>query len=215
MSVLEKHVDRKSIKQAIDIQVVKLAKNLNLGYTLNDSQVKRIVEDLVDKYRTESIEDFMLAFKNALQGQYGTIYRLDSAVIFGWMDQYLDDKYKALEDSLYEKENEYKRAFKQNTDWFEVWDQARREADKKADEDGIQPGVRTVRQVEAYRQHLNSMTPDQIRKQGAPAPPKIEHHSTDQVYLNDVNARILACREKYLREKYPGATDEQIAELMN
>lgn len=94
------------VEVAIDIALTKLVGNLNLKWNLNDCQIKTIVEDLVDKYPNETIEDFILIFKRARQGEFGELYRLDSAVIFGWMERYLEEKYVALERSLdNEKEN--------------------------------------------------------------------------------------------------------------
>ncbi len=89
--------------------VMDLALNLNLGNTVNDFQVKTIVEDLLHEFPNESVEDFLLVFKNARHGHYGTIYRLDIAVIFQWIRQHLEEKYIVLEDNLMnEKENEYR-----------------------------------------------------------------------------------------------------------
>lgn len=100
----------KPVAQALDIALTKLVGSINVNQNLNDSQIKVIVEDLLDKYPNESLEDFILCFKKARQGEFGTIYHLHSAVIFGWMEVYLGDKYDALIRKMdREKENMYAR----------------------------------------------------------------------------------------------------------
>jgi len=80
--------------------LTKLVGSLNLKWNLNDSQILQIVEDLVERYPHETVEDFILLFRKARQNEFGEIYRLDSAVIFGWMDKYLEEKYKIAEKQL-------------------------------------------------------------------------------------------------------------------
>lgn len=83
---------------------------MNLKWNLSDGQIQQIVEDLMDKFPNETIEDFILIFKKARQNEFGEIYRLDSAVIFGWVEKYLDEKYQVIEGLLMkEKENPYER----------------------------------------------------------------------------------------------------------
>lgn len=98
--MLNKTVGSRAVAQAIDIALTKLVANVNVSQNLNDGQIKIIVEDLLDKYPNESIEDFILVFKRARQGEFGTIYHLHSAVIFSWMEFYLNEKYEALEKKL-------------------------------------------------------------------------------------------------------------------
>lgn len=95
----------KSVAQTIDIALTKLARAINITNNLNDAQIKTIVEDLMDRYKTESVEDFILVFKKARQGDFGTIYNLHSAVIFEWMEKYLDEKYQVLESKLKAEKN--------------------------------------------------------------------------------------------------------------
>lgn len=114
---LKREVPFHEIALALDIQLTRLVASLNLKWNLNDEQVKTIVEDLIDKYPNESLEDFILVFKLARTGHFkddngnGAIYRLDSAVIFGWMEQYLSEKYKALEDKLRAEKDDFKKQY--------------------------------------------------------------------------------------------------------
>lgn len=107
---LKRVVGNKIVAQAIDIQLTRLVASMNLKWNLSDGQIQQIVEDLMDKFPNETIEDFILIFKKARQNEFGEIYRLDSAVIFGWVEKYLDEKYQVIEGLLMkEKENPYER----------------------------------------------------------------------------------------------------------
>lgn len=109
---LQRVVGLRSLAIALDIQIVRLVASLNIKETLNDYQVKILVEDLLDKYPNESLEDFILCFKKARMGELGKSYnKLDSEVIFGWMTIYLTEKYVVIEDQLRkERSGEYHQA---------------------------------------------------------------------------------------------------------
>lgn len=122
---LEKEAGFVTIAQTLDIHITKLILSLNVKHTMNEGQIKVVVEDLLDKYRNESLEDFILVFKKARQNEFGDIYRLDSAVIFGWMDKYLEEKYQVIESNLMKekegfRENRYEKG-KNDSDWLTKW----------------------------------------------------------------------------------------------
>lgn len=124
ISELQRTVGNREVAQALDIQLTRLVGSLNLKWNLSDSQIKTIVEDLLDKYKNESIEDFILVFKKARQGEFGELYRLDSPVIFGWMDKYLDEKYQVVEKKLMDEKESYYKTLKHKdteTDWLKLW----------------------------------------------------------------------------------------------
>lgn len=106
---MQRVVGSRQIAIALDIQLTRLVGSLNLKWNFTDQQIKQTVEDLLDKYPNESLDDFILLFKGIRLGEYGEIIRLDSAVIFECMRQYLDIKYQAIETKLMkEKESIYK-----------------------------------------------------------------------------------------------------------
>lgn len=108
MSEISRVVGIRQVAIAIDIQLTRLIASLNLKWNITDAQIKTIVEDIMDKFPNESIEDFMMCFKKARQGEYGELFRLDSAVVFVWIQRYLDEKYEALEAELSKlKTNDY------------------------------------------------------------------------------------------------------------
>lgn len=90
----------KSVARVVDIHLTRCVAQFNRNNNLNDAQIKTLVEDLIDKYPAESIEDFILCFKMARQEEFEVPMWLDSSVIFGWMRQYLDRKYQVLEEKL-------------------------------------------------------------------------------------------------------------------
>src|SRR4051812_8486827 len=51
------------VERIIDIHLTRLVASLNLKWSLQPGQIQQIVQDLVDKYQYESIEDFILIFK--------------------------------------------------------------------------------------------------------------------------------------------------------
>jgi hypothetical protein len=135
---LKKHVEPREIAIALDIQLTRLVANLNLKWTVNDSQVKTIVEDLLEKYPNETLEDFILCFKKARQGEYGELIRLDSAIIFTWMTIYLEEKYEALEDELQkEKDRPYELPDKAEGPGYRAF----KEWSKKLTEQSRTPGL--------------------------------------------------------------------------
>lgn len=97
IATIRRYVDPGVVEGTLDFHLTRLIESLNLKWNIQTSQIKQIVEDLIDKYQYESLEDFILIFKRARQGEFGELYRLDSAVIFGWMERYLDEKYEVTE----------------------------------------------------------------------------------------------------------------------
>jgi hypothetical protein len=108
LSVLGRVAEKKVVKQLLDVHLIKLAASFNMNLTLKDYQIGQIIEDLIERYPNETIEDFIYIFKQARQGAYGEVYRLDSAVIFGWVEKHLEQKYDSLEAKLMrEKDTPY------------------------------------------------------------------------------------------------------------
>lgn len=123
ISVLKVAIGRRDIAIAMDVNLTMLVGSLNLKWNMNDSQIKILVEDLIDKYPNESLEDFILVFKRARQGEFGELYRLDTAIVFGWMEKHLEEKYQVIESKLMsEKENQYNvKPEPGGKDWLKLW----------------------------------------------------------------------------------------------
>lgn len=100
ISSLISYAGEANVKSAIECALVRLAGmfNGNAALNLKDFQVPVIADMLIENYKWESVEDFILCFRKASCGLYGEIYRIDGAVIGTWFARYLDEKYQALEE---------------------------------------------------------------------------------------------------------------------
>jgi len=86
--------------------ILNLANYLNLGNNFNNTQAIETAFLLVDKYPTESIEDFVYVFRSAKTGDFGKMYnRFDGQIIFEWMDIHLENKARKREE-LHDKQKQ-------------------------------------------------------------------------------------------------------------
>lgn len=187
ISVLRKTVGLREIAQALDVQLTKLAASVNVSQNLNDSQIKIIVEDLLDKYPNETIEDFILVFKRARQGGFGTIYHLHSAVIFGWMETYLEEKYKALEKKL---ERDRDGIFTESTCDTGPGYKAAQQYVKKLNED---------------KRAVIPMTEKEAEQEGQEKPKRKVYYRPSDTYLSQKERHL-----QYLRANYDSFTMEKL-----
>lgn len=84
-----------AVMAALDIQITRLAASINVKHNLTSMQIRQMVSDVLEKYKHESIEDILLVFKRARQGDFSKkqpIYQLDQQTIFGWIDQHMEEK---------------------------------------------------------------------------------------------------------------------------
>lgn len=196
MAELKRTVGSRQVAIALDIQLTRLVANLNLKWTVNDAQIKTIVEDLLDKYPNETIEDFILCFKKARQGEYGELIRLDGPIIFSWMRLYLDDKYKAIENDL----------MKQKDDYYKT----------------VIPDESAIERLEEWKQKINSadgfksvphLTDDEIKAEGQENPKRHAYQyneSEAQIRLREHHEKLWAFQEQTVRERHPEWTEDQI-----
>jgi len=81
------------IGKALVILIMRTANAFNVKRNINEDQATMIAGDLLDKFPTETLEDFVICFKKARQGDFGTTYEgLDSQKMFEWMGQHLESK---------------------------------------------------------------------------------------------------------------------------
>lgn len=177
-------VGSRQVAIALDIQLTRLVASLNLKWNITDGQIKTIVEDIIDKYPNESIEDFVLCFKKARTGEYGELFRLDSAVVFVWIQRYLDEKYEVLENELRKaKQNDYHEPLKQ-------------------DDEG--PGYKLFKEhvkkmTEESRNHFAGMTDADHRKFGQDKP--IRKSATGGYkYFKVGNIEVMAVTQQHAEE---------------
>lgn len=192
-------MEPREIKRALDAELTRFVAGLNLKWTINDQQISGIVEDLLYKFPNESLEDFVLMFRKARMGEFrdengnSTIYRLDGAVIFGWMDQYLSQKYEVLERNLYKEKDQVHNSFKKaEKDYLQVW----KESIELLDEEDRKAGrKRATPKTDMLRSNLNRMTEDEAKIEGAIKPPYKPYPETPPEYK-----KMLDMKAEYGRE---------------
>jgi hypothetical protein len=202
-------VGEKTVAGFIEFELIKLAERINASGNLTDGQVEFIATQLAGLYPNETIADFKICFEKGASGAYGKIFKLDGVEIGNWMKSYLDEKYTVLEGELMkEKDNVWEKA-KTNTDWLKLW----QESIQKTDEEG---GVKNTSRNLFMIANARGMAKRDILEVGKPNPAPLEPYpSTPLSYQEKINATVRKGREIHFREKYPGATDEQVTDFLN
>lgn len=79
---------------------------VNVGKKMNEDQMIALSADLFDRFSGESLEDILLFFKMARNGDFGDFYRLDAIVILSWIPKYLEIKLDAFHEERINQENQ-------------------------------------------------------------------------------------------------------------
>lgn len=98
---------RNEVSFQISNSVVKCAIGLNIELSNNQTQI--LIEDLVDKYKFDSIEDIQQCLKKGRRGDYGPTYgKLNMIIISGWMEKHLELKAAARENQNDKSKHDFK-----------------------------------------------------------------------------------------------------------
>ncbi len=101
MVMVEKVAGKESLVRAIEFELIQMTSmlNMNPSLLLQKHQIPVVAEGLFDNFKTESIEDFQLAFKRGAMGFYNPegLFRVDGAVVTQWIRSYLEEKYSHIE----------------------------------------------------------------------------------------------------------------------
>lgn len=62
------------------------------GKELEPYQIQILAGDLYERFRTDTLDDIVLMFKMARQGEFGRIYRCDTLEIMSWVEKYMEVK---------------------------------------------------------------------------------------------------------------------------
>lgn len=62
------------------------------GKELEGYQIQILAGDIYEKFKTDSIDDVVLMFKMARQGDFGKVYKCDTFEIMDWANKYLEVK---------------------------------------------------------------------------------------------------------------------------
>jgi hypothetical protein len=94
ISTLKKQENGEIIAKAfIAFVVTELVTSFNVGKTMNDMQIGFAVNGIQSDYYFLKIDELKYCFDQAKKGRYGTMYdRIDAAVIFEWIEKYLEER---------------------------------------------------------------------------------------------------------------------------
>jgi hypothetical protein len=82
-------------RNEINLEVAKYVNKCIKGLDIEISNytLQILIEDIIDKYKFDSIEDIQVCLKNGRQGRYGTTYnKLNMVIISDWMSKHLEEK---------------------------------------------------------------------------------------------------------------------------
>lgn len=212
----------KNVQGFIEFELVKLAERINVGGNLTDGQIEFIASQLVGMYPTETLADFKICFEGIAMGRYikqDKIFKLDGSEIGYAVGQYLEEKYRLAEDALMkEKDNQYANVkapdpspvrYKLVYDYPWVFPMVK---DPKARRLAWEARWRAM---SIKGRPVLPMSDKEMREQGKVKPKFKPHPSSPPGYQAKIDAAVRKGRELYFREKYPGATEEQVQQYLD
>ena len=105
---------RNEVNKEIAKAVNKCVRGLNIE--MDNMALQIFIEDIIETYKFDSIEDIQICLKNGRQGKFGKTYgKLNMIVFQGWMAKHLEQK----EDSRESEYIETKKDFKDKNDYTE------------------------------------------------------------------------------------------------
>lgn len=76
------------------------------GKELESYQIQILAGDIYEKFKTDSLDDVILMFKMARQGDFGKVYKCDTFEIMEWSNKYLDFKSASREKLIKQRKKE-------------------------------------------------------------------------------------------------------------
>lgn len=183
-------VEPKKVEAFIAYELIKLASRVNVDQRLNiqEHQVNFIAYQLMQQYKNESLADFSLCFRRGAIGMYGEIFRLDGAVINGWMQKYMNEKYQVIERELIKEKDEYYKNIvpvNSDRDWLSEWQKAVSQSE----------GIRAAEQL----------TREEVESEGQETPKKENYPSTSRSEIEMKKLHI-----QYIKANYDARTGKPL-----
>ena len=89
-----------SVKNILYLIIVDVCNSFNVSMNMTKEQVVSLVNLVETRCGDLKIEDLRFCFDNAKSGKYGnSFHRVDAPTIFGWIDQYKNDKLEWIENN--------------------------------------------------------------------------------------------------------------------
>jgi hypothetical protein len=83
--------------------IADFVQQFNVGKTMNDKQIGRVTELILDEFYFLKPDDFKLCFNDVIKGKYGTSYdRVDAQVICNWLRQYVNERMEVADHQNYQ-----------------------------------------------------------------------------------------------------------------
>lgn len=188
------------VRRYIEFELIKLANLLSVGGNLNNAQVVFIAQELINFFPNETLADFKLCFQRGAIGQYGQIFRMDGIVLREWMTQYLEEKYRIVENKLMsEKDNIYEPLKPSEAAANTLTEEVQNQKIK----DRLQEW-KTAIEGTANDKTIKPMTDADIRKEGQIKPPKREpyrHNNPEVIAMQMARDKLLRAASEFYKDR--------------
>jgi len=144
---------------AVGMLITKYASLLSVGGNLKAGQEVEIAKMLLEEYPTASLDDFNLCLSRGTRGRYDEIFRFDVAVIFAWMQAYMEEWAEENERQWAKKKGDLKTAIEELPQ------------SEKVDE-LLNNFLAQLKDGKDKMREMPKLTPHEIRKEGQAEPPR-------------------------------------------
>jgi len=110
LSKIKKELGDVATKIVLVDAIVDLVMFFNIGKTMNQQQVVITADLILQKFWYLRLSELKYCFTQAMTGAYGKVYdRIDGAVIFDWIEKYLEERKDAIIQKQTQKHEENKK----------------------------------------------------------------------------------------------------------
>ena len=107
LATVRKYHDEATALSAVCEIIAQAAALLSIGRNIQPHQIRFVAEEILKEYYYLTIAEIRFCIEQGLRGNYGVIYdRLDTSVIFDWMEKYLLERTGTSERLTAQKQGE-------------------------------------------------------------------------------------------------------------